>query len=413
VNGRGPTRRRSLAAGASVAALSALSLVTLSAAAPPALADGPGSGASWVVSLGDSAISGEAGRWAGNTNNSPSWIDALGPTAYYDNATNTAEQISGCHRSKSAEVYIGNGVNGLNLACSGARTYTQAFSSGSDFKPGLDFYNDGAGHLGQALMLRSFAASHNVRSVAVLIGANNYHFADLVQTCVADFLTSPSWWPNYCYDDSSVTANFTSAYVAAQTDAIRGAILNVRQAMAGAGYADSAYTIVAQTYWNPVPRGAQIRYPQSGYTRQTVGGCGLWNRDADWANDTAFATINNSVRNAVAATGLSNVTIMDISQITNGHRLCENTVGLLEEVGLTSWQQTGAADRTEWVNQIRTLTTLFGPYQLQEDVHANYWGQLAMRNCFRQAYNGGAVRGGSCTGVGGLNSLGEPNTSLH
>jgi hypothetical protein len=415
VNGRGPTRCRSVAVGASAAALSALSLLTLSvvATAQPALADGPGAGAPWVVSLGDSAISGEAGRWAGNTNNSPSAIDALGPTAYFDNAGNNAEQIAGCHRSKAAEVHIGTGVNGLNLACSGARTATQAFSSGSDFKPGLDFYDDGAGHQGQALMLRNFAATHNVRAVAVLIGANNYHFADLVQTCVQDFLLSPSWWPDYCNDDSSVRANFTSANVANQTAAIRQALLNVRQAMAGAGYADSAYTIVAQTYWNPVPRGSQIRYQQSGFSRQTVGGCGLWNRDADWANDTAFATINASVRNAVAASGLPNVTVMDISQLTNGHRLCENTAGLLEERGLTSWRQAGAADASEWVNQIRTVTTIFGPYQLQEDVHADYWGQLAMRNCFRQAYNGGAVRGGTCTGTGGLDAFGEPNTSLH
>ena len=57
----------------------------------------------------------------------------------------------------------------------------------------------------------------------------------------------------------------------------------------------------------------------------------------------------------------------------------------------------GAADKTEWVSQIRTTSTLFGPYQLQEDAHPNYWGQLALRNCLRQAYNGGAPRGGTCT----------------
>ncbi|HEY2985790.1 MAG TPA: hypothetical protein VGJ38_16660, partial [Jatrophihabitantaceae bacterium] len=188
---------RRVAVGVGVVALTVASLIAVAA---PAAADGPGVGTPWVVSLGDSAISGEAGRWAGNTNNSSSEVDALGPTAYYDNAGNTAEQIPGCHRSKSAEVYIGGGVNGLNLACSGARTYTQPFSSGSDFKPGLDFYNDGAGHLGQALMLQQFAATHNVKAVPVLIGANNYHFADIVQACVEDWLTSPSWWENLCQD---------------------------------------------------------------------------------------------------------------------------------------------------------------------------------------------------------------------
>src|SRR6185295_3960123 len=89
-----------------------------------ARADGPGVGSPWVASVGDSYISGEAGRWAGSSNQSSSWADALGSTAYYDNATNSAEQISGCHRSKSAEVFIGDGVSGQNFACSGAKTAT-------------------------------------------------------------------------------------------------------------------------------------------------------------------------------------------------------------------------------------------------------------------------------------------------
>src|SRR3954466_10889020 len=88
----------------------------LTVGAIPAHADGPGAGSPWVVSVGDSAISGEAGRWAGNTNNSSSNIDALGSTAYNDNAANTAETIPGCHRSKAAEIHIGGGVNSQNLA---------------------------------------------------------------------------------------------------------------------------------------------------------------------------------------------------------------------------------------------------------------------------------------------------------
>ena len=57
--------------------------------------------------MGDSYISGEAGRWAGSTDESSSEVDALGSTAYDDNAAGNAELIAHCHRSKSAEVYIG------------------------------------------------------------------------------------------------------------------------------------------------------------------------------------------------------------------------------------------------------------------------------------------------------------------
>src|SRR3954468_13992995 len=148
-------------------ALALAALASTSLAAPAARADGPGVGTPWVASVGDSYISGEAGRWAGNTNNSSSTIDALGPSAYYDNATNTAESISGCHRSKSAEIHIGGGVSSKNLACSGAKTSTDA--SGSDFKPGLDFYNGAAGQ-GQALALQGFASTHNTKMVMILIG---------------------------------------------------------------------------------------------------------------------------------------------------------------------------------------------------------------------------------------------------
>jgi hypothetical protein len=371
-----------------------------------ARADGPGVGTASIAALGDSAISGEAGRWAGNTNGSPSRVDALGSTAYWD--APGGEAIRGCHRSKSAEVYIG--VPAVNLACSGAKTST---SVGSDFKPGIDFYTDASGRQGQARALQQYAASHNVRAVVLLIGANNYGFADIVEACVADWLTSPSWWPNYCNDDSSIRSRFTAARVQAETTNVRGAIGNVHQAMVNAGYSDDQWTLLVQTYSSPIPRSTGFRYPQTGFTRQTIGGCGVWNRDADWANDTVVKTFNDTARNAAATSGLSNVRVLDMTNALVGHRLCENTVGLLEEKGVATWQTAGAVDKSEWVSQIRTVTTLLPPYQLQEDGHPSYWGQLALRNCLRQAFSGGAVRGGTCRIAGaGLTSRGEPVMSL-
>jgi hypothetical protein len=400
---RGSTRRAGALAVVAV-------LMALAMHSSAARADGPGSGAPWVASVGDSYISGEAGRWAGNSNAGSGGIDALGSTAYYDNGSNTAEAIPSCHRSKSAEVFIGGGVNGVNLACSGAKTATV---DGSDFKPGLDFYSSGTKQ-GQALALQGFAASHNVKMISLSIGGNNFNFASVVQSCVTDWLTSPTWWKDYCNDDSSVTANFTTANVNAQTAAIKGGILNIRQAMANAGYADSSYAIVVQDYESPLPPGSGIRYSESGFSRQDTGGCGFWNNDANWANSTALPTINTAVRNAAAQTGLSNVKLLELQSTFNGHRLCENTVGLLEEKGLTSWTQAGAVDKSEWVNQIRTVSTVFGPYYVQESFHPNYWGQLALRNCVRRAYNGGTPRGGTCAIAGtGLTAAGEPNMALN
>ena len=165
-----------------------------------------------------------------------------------------------------------------------------------------------------------------------------------------------------------------------------------------------------QTYSSPIPNGAGFRYSQSGYTRQSTGGCGFWNSDADWANNTVVPTINNTVRNGAAQSGSPTSRSSTPQNALVGRRLCENTVGLLEEKGVATWQSAGAVDKTEWVSQIRTTSTFFGPYQLQEDAHPSYWGQLALRNCVRQAYNGGAPRGGTCTAsANGLNAHGEPN----
>ena len=392
---------------ATLAAVGATLVAPLTAS--PAHADGPGAGTPYVVSVGDSYISGEAGRWAGSSNSSSARADALGSTAYYDNASGTGEAIDRCHRSKSAEIHIGGGVGSLNLACSGAKAATV---TGSEFKPGLDFYSGTEG-VGQARALQTFAGTHNVKMVVVSIGGNDFNFAGIVQQCVQDFLLSPSWWKDYCYDDSSVTSNFTTTNVATVKTRIAGALTNVRTAMRNAGYADTQWTMLVQTYPSPIPGGSGFRYGQSGYTRQDTGGCGFWNADADWANNTALPKINSTVTGAITQAGITNSKVLNLASTFNGRRLCESGVGLYEEVGVASWTSTGAVDRTEWVNQIRTVTTAGdSPYYIQESLHPNYWGQLAVRSCVRQAYNAGTPKGGACvrSATGLLN--GEPRMTL-
>jgi len=380
------------------------------APAPAARADGPGVGTPYVVTVGDSYISGEAGRWAGSSNESSARADALGATAYHD--TPSGEAINRCHRSRSAEAFFGSGTQGRNLACSGATTVTDA--SGSTFKPGLDFYDDGAGRIGQAKALQQFAAGHNVKMVVVSIGGNDFDFAGIVTRCVANWLSSPSWWKDYCHDDSAVTANFTTANVNAVRSRIAGAFQNLRTAMRNAGYADNAWTLMVQTYPSPIPKASGFRYAETGYTRQSVGGCGFWNADATWANDTALPTINNTVRAAIGASGLTNTRVLDLASAFNGRRLCETGVGLYEEKNVASWTSPGAVDKTEWVNQIRTVSTCCSdsPYYVQESLHPNYWAQLATRSCLRQAWNAGSPRSGACSIAGTGLSGGEPRMVL-
>lgn len=408
-------RRRTSLVTVGLSALGLLAGLVLTAPAASAApsSEGPGIGEPWLVTLGDSYISGEAGRWAGSSNADSDRADALGRTAYFDNPDGTGEILPRCHRASSSEAHIGGGVQGLNLACSGATTAT---STGSPFKPGIDFYEGSAGK-GQALMLQEAAATRNVEMVVVSIGGNDFEFASVVQSCVVNFLTSPTWLKNYCHDDRSVAANFTAENVAAVRSEVVGALDNIATAMSAAGYSTDQWTLVVQTYPSPVPDGSGIRYSESGYSRQFTGGCGLWNRDADWANSTALPTINGALLGAAADVGLPNVQTLDMTNAFDGNRLCEEGVGMYEEVGLPGWQSPGAVDRTEWVNQIRTVSTIgSSPYYVQESLHPSYWGQLAMRNCLRQVWNDGDPRSGSCTvgnlGTARLTPSGEPRMQL-
>lgn len=380
------------------------------------------SGQSWVVSLGDSYVSGEAGRWAGNINGESSQVDALGPTAYFDD-NGTGESIAGCHRSSSAEIYFGAATYGKNLACSGSQTGSSVLNG--QYKPGLDFDTSNPAGVGQAQALEDFATTHRVKMLVVGIGGDDFDFGGIVQTCVEDYIAWAALLPfasqDHCSDDPGVTGHFTSAAMDTTRGHIVQGLQNLRLAMTLAGYGDGDYTIVVQTYPSPLSTSAHYRYPEAQVglgglvgVRQSTGGCGIFDADADWANNVAVPDINSTLRGAVAASGLTNVQTLDVTSLFDGHRLCENADNTMDATSYTNWQQAGWSDAAEWVNMIRALTTVgSSPYYLQESLHPNYFGQLALRDCLRQVYNFGFVQGGTCVQDGnGLDTNGEQKTRL-
>ena len=224
----------------------------------------------------------------------------------------------------------------------------------------------------------------------MLIGANDYGFADIVQTCVTDWLTSPSWWKNYCQDDSNIKAMFTAANIATITNNVRAAFLRVKQAMVNARLRRRVtYRLLAQTYSAPIPLVAASATARPGSRARRSAAAASGTRTP--TGRATPSSTRSTTRSATPSPGMANVQLLNMDEALAGRKLCENTVGLLEERAWPRGSSPGAVDKSEWVEQIRTLTTLFPPYQLQEDAHPNYWGQLALRNCFRQADNGGAA----------------------
>ena len=351
--------------------------------------------ANWVVSLGDSYIAGEGARWAGNTNGSPDPVDAQGPFAYA--GPNGLENIAGCHEARQSEVDVDYGdTAGKDLACSGAETSTKTESDGS-FKPGIDFYDQG-GQIGQALALEQFAKTHHVSAVVLSIGGNNFQFSTILTDCVEDFVGTAGATPSYCSKDPALQRLFSAAHVSQVESQIGGAIGNITKALTKAGEKSSQYRIIVQNYPSPLPPGNLIRYPQTVHARFDVGGCPLFDTDATWANTTVVPTIDQTVKDAVSASGLSNITYLDLSQAFVGHRLCEQGVSQFQDTGMTSWRSTGAADALEWVNEVYVKGT---PWQSQESGHPNFWGTMAERNCLRQVLRQTSIQSSvSCTRSG-------------
>lgn len=361
-----------------------------------------------LVSMGDSYISGTAGRWRGNSNgftNLPRNLEAFERSDTGENAyDNFGRQFPGeeCFRSRSAAIHLSGNWTSVNVACSNARTTTRVDEEGK-FKPGLD-----AG--GQLALLADIAATEPVRLVAVSIGANDFRFGPTVRNCVTGYLTSLAAFPDRCSEDPEALATIAPESIATVQASITRALGDIVATMRAAGYADDAWALVSHNYPNPLPPPAAMRYPQSGYIRQVTGGCPFYDADLTWFA-TWMATVNETVAaaaaDASAATG-KQVLALDMANLFAGRRLCEQGTRLVEET--TSDAELLAAG--ERIDMIRLTSMVPGsPYNLNEGVHPNHLGQMAIRACLRAAFNEGAARSGTCRAPadwGATNPAGEP-----
>lgn len=80
---------------------------------------------------------------------------------------------------------------------------------------------------------------------------------------------------------------------------------------------------------NPFPAGQRITRSEA--TSHSLPGRPHVRRDIP-----SLATINSTVRGAVADAGVPTTKVLDLASAFNGRRLCENTVGLCEEQGIAS-----------------------------------------------------------------------------
>jgi lysophospholipase L1-like esterase len=295
-----------------------------------------------VVSLGDSAASGEAAR-------------------NYEPGTNRPGNF--CHRSRDALIHETAipGVDAtINLACSGATT--------------ANLRIDGAKRNGeppQSERLAAIARDYDVRLVLVEIGANDDpRFSSVVTDCVTQFVlrsglgcrvtVGPDW----------------ARRLAAMAPKVANALADVRTVMREAGYADASWQAVAASYWSPVPR-PPIRY---GRAARLLEGCPLYDADMAWGRDTAVPELSAALRAVARGAGWR---FLDLQDSMGGREVCASGIRHSQEwtSGLTYDPFNG---------------TPFGFDAVRQSFHANARGHAQLGACLREFHLAPAAAEGSC-----------------
>jgi hypothetical protein len=364
-------------------ALAAALVVALVAPAAAALAAAPPTA---VVTMGDSYISGEAGRWLGNSANlaldrdgsDRACVFTIGLCASYDESRVYVDGTAadGCHRSDvsellSAQLPVGRSVN---IACSGAVTTNLLRSSSG----GTTVH----GEAPQADQLLPVATSTRIRMIVVSVGGNDLGFAPIVTACFEAYLTHMP----PC--SQTQAAALSDANLAAATAKIENAIDEIRATMRSAGYADGDYRLVLQTYPVVIPHAADARYSELD-PRRTVEGCPFYDADMNWAQDVAAPRIGNAVKAAAAARGTE---VLELLHAFAGHEVCAKTAAAVSLLSPPS------PVRSEWGRAVSASTIAEG--ETQELFHPNAYGQRAFGDCLGALY--AAQRGNyACTGAAG------------
>jgi hypothetical protein len=353
-------------------------------AAPPAMA-GPASKTTAAVSLGDSYISGEAGRWNGNSVTPTGDKDGTdraclpaGPTCQVDKTRvyEKGTEDGGCHRSDVAEIHSASLAvdQRIDLSCSGA--VTKNIFRAADGGEGQN------GEPPQADKLLPVARARDVKLIMLSIGGNDLGFASIVAACLEAYAAKTG--PCQPSQQPKIDALKPKALAG-----VEKAIDEIRAVMAEAGYGRGDYRLILQTYPSVAPRASEVRYSEATQER-TLNGCPFYDQDANWARDSAAGQIGNVSKTAAASRG---VETLDLINAFQGHEFCSKF-----DAQSTPFSRPSAAT-AEWGRFVGASTIQQG--ELQEAFHPDAYGQRAFGTCVTKAAAAPPGRF-ACSGAAGL-----------
>lgn len=290
---------RRLRPGALLAAAGLIATFALSGApnALAAQASGTTAKPAAIVALGDSAISGEgAGTDTGDA---------------YQPGTDTPTNY--CHRHDKSEIFDTtiSGVTPIDLACSGAQTGDLV----SD--PELaKITGGGSGDFGEAkqdVKLAQTAAQYDIKMVVVTIGANDdFDFSGIMLSCLAQYFPIPQ--SKGCRD--TIGSDAIRQRAVRVIPKVVAALTDVRNTMRTAGYADSSYQLVFQSYFTPIT--PDIR--RNDYVGKIADGCPAFPEDLAWGHNWVVPQLSDALR--TAASQVPGVRYLDQRRVSYGHEVC-------------------------------------------------------------------------------------------
>jgi hypothetical protein len=366
-----------------------IALAVLALSAPSAQAWG-NPAITAAVSMGDSYISGEAGRWNGNSVNPLPGNDGTDRacagtpvcTVSLSRVYVPPSDTDGCHRSDVAEVLTATFAvtRRVNLACSGAVT-DNIFRSSNGGQPEK-------GEPPQADQLLSVARAYRVKIIFLSIGGNDLGFASIVQECFERYTAKLG--PCMPTQQPALAAKLPAAQAK-----VRKAIDEVRAVMTQAGYRTTDYRLVLQGYPSVVPRASEARYLEVDPSR-SVYGCPFYDTDLNWARGQAVSEIGGMVQAAAHARGAEFVSFANAFQ---GHEICAKTDSNVSPVKPPS------PVTSEWGRALSASSVEQASGEVQELFHPNAFGQQALGRCATGVWNR-APGQFVCTGTAGTGPSG-------
>ncbi|MFD0574379.1 GDSL-type esterase/lipase family protein [Kitasatospora gansuensis] len=298
------TRGAALLTGALLTLAAAVGGSVPAVAAPlPAAALAPPTGPTVAVALGDSFISGEGGRWLGNSaryQTDRNGTDRAWTGSGYDPSRvyGSTAAVEGCHRSDVSELATAAlpVAERVNLACSGAETrHVLSTAAGGEQLNGEAPQLDRLGQI---------ARTKRVSLVVLSLGGNDIGFGGIIGECAYDWAFS-----RLCSREQGAIVDRKLPQVRA---AISAVVDDLRATMTAAGYRTGDYRLVLQSYPSPIPGGEEFRLREGDSNRLNRDGCPFNNRDADWARYTLVPQLSELVGSVAAAKGADFLDLQDM-----------------------------------------------------------------------------------------------------